>query len=335
MKELPRIVAPGWRIEPLPLDDQPIRLDRILARAKVMKQVLNRLLAAARSQLPVLILGETGTGKELAAESIHLRSRRNQGPFVALNASAIPRELVASELFGHEAGAFTGATKTRPGKLARAHRGTLFLDEVDSMEMGTQSALLRFLEDGVFEPVGGDRPRHVDVRVIAATNCDLEERVAQGRFRQDLYWRLAGFILKLPPLRERTGGILMLAREILRELDHVQGLAVRGFSRDAEALLEAYPWPGNVRELRHVVQSSALLAQGRMIGPEDLPERFFGPPLSDPEFRYPGGRKLAALQRAYIEHALALCQGNKSAAAQRLGISRKALYAALRRPPPR
>ena len=327
------VVPPNWRVEPLPLDDTPLRFDHILARAKVMKQVLNRLLAAAHSDISVLVLGETGTGKDLAARSIHLRSRRREGPFVALNAGAIPRDLVASELFGHEPGSFTGAQARRPGKLALAQGGTLFLDEINSMDLQAQASLLRVLEDGTYFPVGGDRMHKADVRIIAASNSDLKALADKGLFRQDLYWRLEAFILKLPPLRERAGGVPLLAREFLREFNSAHGLAVKGVSPEAAALMEAYPWPGNVRELKNVVQSAMLVAREGAILPRHLPGRLLQPGPASEGFPFDGNLDMRSMQAAYARHVLALCAGNKSSAAQRLGISRKALYALLARAP--
>ncbi|HTB22576.1 MAG TPA: sigma 54-interacting transcriptional regulator [bacterium] len=324
-------VPPNLRVEPLPLDDTPVRFDHILARAKVMKRVLNRLLAAAQTNVAVLILGETGTGKDLAAESIHLRSRHREGPFVALNVGAIPRDLVASELFGHEAGSFTGAQTRRQGKLARAQGGTLFLDEINSMDLQAQAALLRVLENGSYFPVGSDQSRTADVRIIAASNADLQALAAKGLFRLDLYWRLETFILHLPPLRERPGAVPLLAQQFLREFNAAHGLSVKGIDEQAAALLESYPWPGNVRELKNVIQSALLIARTGMLGPQHLPERILQSKPDGDSFKVPDDLSLKALTAAYSRHVLAACGGNKSKAADRLGITRKSLYAILKR----
>jgi transcriptional regulator with PAS, ATPase and Fis domain len=327
-----KVVPPNWRTEPLPLDDTPLRFDHILTRAKVMKQVLNRLLAASHTDVSILISGETGTGKDLVAESIHLRSRRREGPFVALNAGAIPRDLISSELFGHEAGSFTGAQAKRQGKLARAHGGTLFLDEINSMDSQAQGALLRVLEDGSYFPVGSDQARKADVRIIAASNTDLQDLAAKGQFRQDLYWRLETFTLRLPPLRDRPGGVRLLAYQFLREFNLAHALSVKGIAPGTAKLMESYPWPGNVRELKNVVQSAMLVARRGLLQPQHLPERFLRVGSATEPFRFEAGLPLRAMETAYARHTLAACGGNKSAAAGRLGISRKTLYALLGRP---
>lgn len=317
--------------EPLALDDTPVRFDHILARAKVMKRVLNRLLAAAQTDVSILILGETGTGKDLVAESIHLRSRRRDGPFVALNAGAIPRDLVASELFGHETGSFTGAQARRQGKLAKAQGGTLFLDEINSMDLQAQAALLRVLEDGSYFPVGSDQLRKTDVRIIAASNVDLHALAGKGLFRQDLFWRLETFTLSLPPLRERPGGVPLLAQQFVREFNAAHGLGVKGIDDQAARLLESYAWPGNVRELKNVIQSALLVARSGMLGPSHLPERFHQSKPVAETFHVSVERTMREVMDAYACHVLAACEGNKSEAAERLGISRKSLYAILKR----
>jgi two-component system response regulator HydG len=323
-----------WQSEAIPMDDAPLRFDRILARAKVMKQVLQRLQLAAESDIPVLILGETGTGKDLVAQSIHLRSKRRKGPFVALNAGAIPRDLVASELFGHEQGAFTGAVRSQPGKLALARGGTLFLDEINALDPQAQAALLRVLENREYYPVGSHRLQAVDLRVIAASNSDLLQAVKSGAFREDLYYRLEVFTLKLPPLRERKGAVAMLAQEFLREVNLSYALQVHSIDPAAMRRLEAYPWPGNVRELKNVIQRAVLLARDGELGEEHLPERFLKPADQAPEnmhLQFVPGHRLAELERAYIKMTLEHCAGNKSRAATLLGISRKNLYEKLAR----
>jgi transcriptional regulator with PAS, ATPase and Fis domain len=323
-----------WPGESIPMDDTPLRFDRILARAKVMKQVLQRLQLAAASDVPVLILGETGTGKDLVAQSIHLRSRRRKGPFVALNAGAIPRDLVASELFGHEQGAFTGALRSQAGKLALARGGTLFLDEINALDLQAQATLLRVLENREYYPVGSQRLQSVDLRVIAASNADLSAAVKNGSFREDLYYRLEVFTLKLPPLRERKGAVAMLAQEFLREVNQSYELKVHSIATPAMRRLEAYAWPGNVRELKNVIQRGVLLARQGELGEEHLPERFTKAAEPMPgalRLDFSAGRSLAHLERAYIRLTLDMCQGNKSRAASLLGISRKNLYEKLAR----
>lgn len=323
-----------WQSTAIPMDDAPLRFDRILVRAKVMKQVLQRLLTAAQSDLPVLVLGETGTGKDLVAESIHRRSKRCKGPFVALNAASIPKDLVASELFGHEQGAFTGALRRRGGKLALAQGGTLFLDEVNLLDLQSQAAFLRVLENREYYPVGSQQLQRVDIRVIAASNVDLLGEVEAGRFRQDLYYRLEGFSLKLPPLRERRGAVPMLALEFLREVNLLYSLQVRTISAAAMARLEAFDWPGNVRELKSVIQRAVLLARSGPVLPEHLPERFLSSQVETPsenEIRFGPRLPLKKVEASYLRFVLKSCGGNKSEAAVVLGISRKALYEKLAR----
>jgi DNA-binding NtrC family response regulator len=238
-----------------------------------MRRLFRLVERVAASDSTVLVTGETGTGKGLVARAIHQRSRRSAGAFVALNCGAIPENLLESELFGHVRGAFTGATANKAGKFEAAHGGTLFLDEIGDMRPDLQVKLLRALEEGEFEPVGGCQTIRVDVRIIAATHRDLEARVAEGRFREDLFYRLYVIPLPLPPLRERPEDIPLL-------LDHFRVLfrnagptVLAGFTPSALDVLCAYPWPGNVREIRNLVERLTVLQAKAWIGPEDLPER--------------------------------------------------------------
>jgi transcriptional regulator with PAS, ATPase and Fis domain len=320
-----------WQDGFIPLDETPIRFDRILARAKVMKQVLQRLQMAAVREIPVLILGETGTGKDLIAQSIHRRSQRKEGPYIAVNVAAIPRDLFVSELFGHAKDSATA--RANGGMISMAERGTLFLDEIDALDLQAQASLLGVLEDLEYHPLGSKQLKKADIRIIAASNTDLQEKVRLGAFRQDLYYRLEAFTLTVPPLRNRSGGIPLLAQEFLREMNQNYGLQVSGIDPVALQRLETYSWPGNVRELKNVIQRAILLARRGRVEESHLPERFMADRASDIEqgqLLVPG-LKLKELERKYVKMTLTHCKGNKSRAAHMLGISRKALYAKMRR----
>ncbi|QNN45591.1 sigma-54-dependent Fis family transcriptional regulator [Thermomonas brevis] len=268
----------------------------------------------ARSDIPVLITGPNGAGKERYAEIVHANSAVARGPFVALNCGALPAELIEAELFGAEAGAYTGANKPREGKFEAADGGTLFLDEIGTLPLAGQVKLLRVLETGRFERLGGNRERSVKVRIVSATNADLPALIAEGRFREDLYYRLNGIELRLPPLAQRPRDILPLARHFLPAGKHL--------GEDAERALQRHPWPGNVRELRNVMQRAALLARGEAIGAADLAL----PALAAQDS---GGSDEP--DRAAIEAALTRSGGVLAQAAADLGLSRQALYRRLDR----
>jgi len=280
----------------------------------------------APTDLPVAISGEPGTGKELAARRVHTASRRAEGPFVAVNCGALPPNLLESTLFGHTRGAFTGAGRARRGLFAEADGGTLFLDEVGELEPPTQVRLLRALETGEIRPVGADRSVRVDVRTVCATNRDLATLVAEGAFRDDLYWRLRGVEVHLPPLRDRGDDVLVLALHFLRSAAGLVGRAPR-LTPAAEVALSAHAWPGNLRELRHAMRRAAVLAADRgHILPDDLGLR--SAPGGAPG-RAPDGGTLAeqvtALERRVIRAALSAEGGNRTRAARRLGLSRQGL----------
>jgi DNA-binding NtrC family response regulator len=319
------IPVQAWQSGSIPMDETPIRFDRILARAKVMKQVLQRLLTAAALDSPVLLMGEPGTGKDLVARSVHLRSRRRSGPFVSLNVRAVPRDLVTTELFGH---AQVRADGTGLGKLAQAKGGSFFLEGVDSMDLDAQAALLRALAQGQYTPLGSQRAQPLDLRLIAASLSDLGALVRRGLFLPALLERLGGFTLSLPPLRQRSGGVPMLAQEFLREVNLAYGLKVTGISVSALEHLETYAWPGNVREFKTVIQRAVLLARSGKIEETHLPGRLLRMTVPDevPEIRLPAGHRLAELEQQYIQATLRYCGGNKSRTAKLLGISRKTLY---------
>jgi two-component system nitrogen regulation response regulator NtrX len=235
-----------------------------------MKEVMAQVKHVAAGETRVCIRGETGTGKELIARTLHEKSLRRNGAFISLNCAAVPSELMETELFGHEKGSFTGAASRHTGKFEQAHHGTLFLDEIGDMPMTMQAKLLRVLEEGEIERVGGDKPFAVDVRVVVATHRNLEEQVRQGTFREDLYHRVFVFPIVLPPLRERREDVRVLAEHFVRQLEEQNNWKLRKLSADAIAELERYSWPGNVRELRNVVERVLLLAPGDVVDAETV-----------------------------------------------------------------
>jgi DNA-binding NtrC family response regulator len=286
------------------------------------KQVLATLARAAPSPLPVLIQGETGTGKELLARAIHEQGPRAAFPFVPINCAALPENLIESELFGHERGAFTGAIERKTGLFEVATRGTVFLDEIAELSLTLQSRLLRVLETQEFFRVGGTRPVRIDVRVVSATNRDLRAEVEAGRFREDLFYRLNGVTLRLPPLRERRGDVALLARHFLD-----RGGSGRLLDDSAVEVLRAYDWPGNVRELEMVVGRAALLAPGSTIRGEDLPLEV--PPRAVPRVLRTD-LSLAAMEKEYVLAALESHRGHRGRTAEALKIDPKTLYNKLR-----
>jgi two-component system NtrC family response regulator len=295
----------------------------IIGRSPQVRDLCELVRRVAPTHSNLLIEGETGTGKELVAQAIHDLSMRS-GPFVPVNCGSITPELLESELFGHTKGAFTGALTAREGLCAHAAGGTLFLDEIGEMSMPMQVKLLRMLEQRVIRPVGVDREQHVDCRVVAATNCSLEEAVRVGRFREDLYYRLKVLTIQVPPLRDRVEDIPLLARHFIQKL--AAKLNVPGFALGERELtrLQRYHWPGNVRELRNCIERGLLLGQM----PVDC---FADAPVASenrvrlPEFRVPPGWTLSELEKHYLMRILDVAKGNKSEAARRLGISRKTI----------
>jgi sigma-54 dependent transcriptional regulator, flagellar regulatory protein len=253
-----------------------LKLNGIIGQSREIKAVFNTIGKVAASDSTILINGETGTGKGLAAKAIHLNSKRAGKAFVSINCGAIPENLLESELFGHVKGAFTGATATKIGKFERANEGTIFLDEIGDMSPDLQVKILRVLEEGEFEPVGGNRTVHVDIRVVAATHRNLEESVAMGEFREDLFFRLYVIPLHLPPLRERRSDIPLLATHFCAQVIEKNTLDVTGFAPETLTLMQAYDWPGNVRELKNLVERMVVLRQEGRIEPADLPEKIRG-----------------------------------------------------------
>jgi two-component system response regulator HydG len=306
------------------------RTTRVVAESPAMQAVLRRAHDFADSDAPVVIQGESGTGKEVVARALHAASPRRGKAFVPVNVAALPAELLESELFGHVRGAFTGATAEKQGLLEAAHGGTLFLDEIAELPLALQPKLLRALEDGEVRRVGDTRAFGVDVRFVCATHQDLGRAVAEGRFREDLFYRLKVLTLRLPPLRERPEDLLPLARSLLA----AEKRPGPGFGPQAEALLRAHRWPGNVRELANVVRHAAALARGNRIEPEHLPDELRAPaPAAAP--REAGGAihdgmTLAEAERAHVLRVLERCGGSQTDAARALGIGRNTLWRKLR-----
>jgi two-component system response regulator AtoC len=283
----------------------------------------------APHESPVLLSGQSGTGKELVARLIHRESPRAEGPFVAVNCGAIPENLLESEFFGHVKGAFTGAERDRVGLFETARGGTLFLDEVGELPPSLQVKLLRVLQEREVRPVGGNQTISVDVRIVAATNRDLEDAVTDGAFRQDLFYRLAVVPIHLPALARRAEEIPELARHFLERHQERMGLRVEGISPEAMELLLSYPWPGNVRELENVLERALVLTEGPRVGVQDLPSQVRSPSpggmLTTDEDDLSVKRRLAELERQLIQRALERTSGNKTQAAELLELSPRAL----------
>jgi DNA-binding NtrC family response regulator len=305
------------------------RLSELVGCSKAMREVGVAVEQAAPSTASVLITGETGSGKEVVARALHRLSSRAEGPFVAINCSAIPESLMESEIFGHEKGAFTGAAERRLGCFELADGGTLLLDEIGEMPVATQAKLLRVLEDRKVRRLGGKSETPVDVRVLAATNKDPEQAVAQGQLRQDLYFRLNVFHIHLPPLRARKEDLPPLVESILAEAVAKHGKRVRGVTAEVMEALRAHTWPGNVRELRNVIEHAVIVATSDTIGRQHLPPQF-GRPAAGPGslsgLRFPPGVTVEQAERELIRQTLEATSNNKTRAAELLGISLKTLH---------
>jgi DNA-binding NtrC family response regulator len=307
---------------------------QVIGESAAIRSVLEqaRQIAALNETPPVLITGETGTGKGLVAHTIHASGPRSAKPFIEVNCTALPATLMEAELFGHERGAFTDAKESRPGLFEAAEGGFIFLDEVGDVELSLQGKLLKAVEDRTVRRVGGIRDRRIDVRILAATNRDLEREAGQERFRRDLYFRLAVILLRLPPLRERGDDILFLADHFLSRFSAKYGKEVPRMEARARDLLLAYPWPGNVRELSHVIERAVLWSRGQTLDAEHLSLTTPPGPPPDPAAAAPGtpappppGMDLERWERSIIEQAMRDADGNQTRAAQRLGISRDTL----------
>jgi transcriptional regulator with PAS, ATPase and Fis domain len=288
------------------------------------KAVIRAATQVAATDTTVLLTGESGTGKEVVARYLHRASARQQGPFIAVNCAALPDQLLESELFGYERGAFTGAQQAKPGQIELAAGGVLFLDEVGEMSSSAQAKFLRVLQEREFQRLGGTRPLKANVRVIAATNRDLRAAMERGDFREDLYYRLQVFDIHLPPLRERIEDVLPLTEVFLEDIGRSFRRAPAGLTREAKQALLGYRWRGNVRELRNVLERAAIVCEGGLIAPEHLAIDLSHPPVAT------APTAVKAVERQLIEQALRDCKGNKSRAAIRLGLTRKELYGRLK-----
>ena len=302
----------------------------IVGRSQAMRRVYRQIDQVAALPVTVLITGESGTGKELVAWRIHRKSRRSDGPFIPVNMGAVARDLVESELFGHEKGAFTGAAYQHKGKFETASGGTLFLDEISTMTEKLQVSLLRVLETMEFQRVGGQRSRKADLRLLAATNGDLRKDIEERRFREDLYHRLNVFNIHIPPLRERGDDIVLLAEHFLeRYADELESPA-ESLSSEVLALLKGYSWPGNVRELENTMIRAVVMTRDPTVTPEALPDALRGEAEDSETITLSVGQTLDEAEREIIARTLDAVRGNKSKAASILGLSRKAIYNKLR-----
>ncbi len=299
----------------------------IIGKTGSMQALYKKILRVAHEDVTVFIIGESGTGKELVAHAIHRLSKRSGGPFVPVNMGALAGEIAFSEIFGHEKGSFTGATEAREGIFGASEDGTLFLDEVGSMDHKTQTALLRILENRVFNKVGGRKTYTTNARIVAANTCNLRSAVKEKTFRRDLLYRLEVFSIELTPLRERREDIPLLIDFFINRFNEKQGTGkVDGVAQEALECLMHYSWPGNVRELMNVIRSAMLLAKKNKITPNDLPPRICAQKTTDVGLVLCFGRSLKEVEKLYITRALQLTSGNKSEAARKLGVSRRYLY---------
>jgi len=328
------IVNRAYRVRELELENRELMqqkvdhpVEGVVACSPEMVKVCRTVEKVAPSNATILILGDSGTGKELCARSLHSLSPRASNRFIAINCAAIPENLLESELFGYEKGAFTGAVRQTPGKIEYANSGTLFLDEVGDLPMSLQAKLLRFLQERVVERIGGREEIPVDVRVVCATHQDLQEKIRTGTFREDLYYRISEISVQIPALKERRGDILLLARMFLDRFNREQGGNLRGFSKDALAAMEAYGWQGNVRELMNRVKRAVIMAEGKQVTVKDLELDEVG--VTPAEFSLRVVREQA--ERHAISRALSHANGKITDAAELLGISRPTMYDFIRK----
>jgi sigma-54 dependent transcriptional regulator, flagellar regulatory protein len=331
-----------------------LNIDGMIGNSPALREVYKVLEKVAPTDSTVLITGESGTGKELLVRALHKNSKRHDKPFVPINCGAIPRELLESELFGHEKGAFTHAIRSRPGRFELADGGTIFLDEIGEMDLSLQVKILRALQEKEIERVGGSQTKKVDVRVVAATNRDLEDEVAAGRFREDLFYRLNVIPMHLPPLRERGEDVLVLAEHFLRGFCKEKGRTALTVNGQSRALLQGYSWPGNVRELENFMERLSILCEGASITPSDLPEKirrnaglaeepcdvgtvimrsgFAWPTLADMRDKGIGLKEfLDEIEERLLQEALGEAAGVKNQAAELLGIKRTTLIEKLKK----
>jgi two-component system response regulator AtoC len=306
--------------------DAKFGLENIIGESPVMKEIFDVVQQVAPTRATVLVLGESGTGKELIAKAVHQLSPRAKQPFVTVHCAALAPTLLESELFGHEKGAFTGAHERRIGRFEQAQGGTLFLDEIGEIDVTIQVKLLRFLGERTFERVGSNKTLSSDVRLVAATNKNLEELVKAGKFREDLFFRLRVVEIELPPLRERTGDLPLLAQSFLREFAKENGKAVNDFTADALQLLMNYPWPGNVRELRTAIEHAVVLCRGEKISARDLPPSVRGGRTTEAQLLQRNDLTVKEAEKQLVMRALKETDGNRTRAAKKIGMSRRTFH---------
>jgi DNA-binding NtrC family response regulator len=333
MEHLVAVVEKALEVRALRVENRTLReqlgaryqVANFIARSKAMQDILDTVLRIGPTRATVLLCGESGTGKDLIARVLHHHSPRRERPFVKINCTAIPENLMESELFGYEKGAFTGAAGAKPGKFEQADTGTVFLDEIGDVPPAIQVKLLRVLQEREFERLGSNKVRQIDVRVVAATNADLRRALEEGRFREDLYYRLNVVPINIPPLRERREDIPPLAQQFLARCAAESGSPVESFSPEALEIIRAHDWPGNVRQLQNVIERSVLLASGRCLEASDI--RLDAAPRSrvhDGNTFLPEGMTLDEFEQSVIREALRRANGNKSHAARMLGLTRNA-----------
>jgi two-component system response regulator HydG len=308
--------------------NRDFEISSIIGKSKAMRDVYEVIALSAPSDATILILGESGTGKELIANAIHQNSSRKEKPFIKINCAALPENLLESELFGHEKGAFTGAVAKREGRFELANGGTLFLDEIGDMTLSTQAKILRVLQEGEFERLGGDKTVKVDVRILAATNKDLEEEAQKGNFRKDLYFRLSVVPITLPSLRKRKQDIPLLAEFFLKKYAEKNNRIIKGFTPAALDKLMRYDWPGNVRELENAIERSVIMSFEQLINPNTLPDfpNSTSKPTDDLDTEFQPGRSIKDVEKELIIKTLESTNKNITRAAELLGISRRTLH---------
>lgn len=300
--------------------------DQLIGKCLAFQKTLELAQQVAPSEATVLITGESGTGKELFADLIHRNSLRKEGPFIKVNCAAIPENLLESEFFGHERGSFTGAISQKQGRFELAHHGTLFLDEIAEMTMALQAKLLRILQSGEFERVGGTKTLKADVRVVAATNQDLKKAVAEKNFREDLYYRLNVISLKLPPLRERAEDIPLIASHFIQRYKEKNKKEILGISPEAVEFLMNYSWPGNIRELENIIERAIVVSREKMLSLQDFPSDLTSTSQASNPLNLPLGSTLAEIERYVIQEMLRRTHGDKETTAKILGISSRTIY---------
>ena len=308
--------------------DEKFAFGNLIGQSPAMLENLQTVRSVARSDIPVLILGESGTGKELIANAIHQNSSRAEERFVAINCAGLSETLLEDELFGHVKGAYTGATGSRPGRFEHADGGTLLLDEVGDMPKAMQAKLLRVLESGEVVRVGSNEPSRVNVRIISATNSDLAERVEKKEFRDDLYFRIKGATIEIPPLRRRREDIPLLIDHFIHTANQTHNTSIAGIAPEARRVLMAYPWPGNIRQLRNVIENMVVLCGGEKLTVDNLPAEIYSPPtrITDGQFGELAGISIEEAEKQLIRNTLKMLGGNREKAANILGIGERTLY---------